>query len=129
MARWYRDNWQEAEDEYTSFEGTEVAVRKVRVWLGAPHYRYVNKLCRVVDLGKPKKVDPSSTTYVSPFLSEGKVRKMTNGDIVEEFLRENGPHNIFDMHQAIDMPRSSLDYACKKNKNLVKTEDGKWMVA
>lgn len=123
------DRFQEAEDEYASFDGTEVGVREVRVWLGAPHFRYVTRLRKITDLGKPKKVEPSDATYIPPFLSEGKVRKTTNGDRVEDFLNEYGPQKIQQIHHSIGMSRSSLEYACKSNPNIVRMEDGRWTVA
>jgi len=118
------DQWRKADQEY-SFFGTEIAVKRMRIWLGPPYLRYAMRMCVIYDLGRPRKVEPADITHIES-VSEGRTRKITVGDQVENFLRDNGRHRMYDLFKRLSFKRSTLDYACKHNPNIRQDDQGYW---
>jgi hypothetical protein len=115
-----------ASAEYGQFTAALKRTERRMVWTGT---RYVARTVEVIDLGRPAPVTPSTKPLVRELGNiQPLLKPPTATERVLDYLEENGPQRIIDIHRALDIPVSTLAWAVQNHRSVEQIEGKRWRV-
>jgi len=116
-----------ASDEYGQFTAALRRTERRMVWTGT---RYVPRTVEVIDLGRPAPVRPSTKPLVRELGNiQPLLKRPKSIDRVIDYLEENGPQRIIDLHRALDIPLGTLAWAVQNHRSVEQIEGKRWRVS